>query len=79
MRSKGFTAIEVMIVLAIIGILLAIVLGPKEQVRNAQARPVKPKATVTVQCVGGYQVFVSESGQVMQIRDSFDNIATCVE
>lgn len=83
MKSKGFTFfIEVMIVVAIIGILIAIFLGPrvdpKQRRAPTPAQTSQSATTVTFQCVGGYQVFVFGE-TVTQARDSLGNYATCVE
>lgn len=70
MKTRGFTIIEGMIVLAIFGIIAAIAMGPSEDERRAKEAAAvagREAAKARSHCIGGYSHTMSERGTPSQI------------
>lgn len=87
MRKSGFTLIEFMIVLAIIGIIAAIfapiffaepatISTINGDSNTAMTVITEPKIEVPVQCINGFMFFISE-GSARQVIDQNGHGATC--
>ena len=87
MKNKGFTLIEVMVVMVIIGIVLAVVLPSLNKHRAKQqsapvvqmdSTPITPAPQLTEECVNGF-AFVRGEGTVIQKMGSDGLPARCQE
>lgn len=88
MKSKGFTLIELMIVIAIIGIVAAIfapaLSGKKADTSyttrnygNAQPYVVQPPQPASTKCIGGFLFSIDASGEAKPATDAQGRAVKC--
>lgn len=77
-NAKGFTLIEVMIVVAIIAILAAIIAPAFQKWSGGESITSSPAAEVSYEarCIDGQKYVVSPEGAVL-MKDSNGNVITC--
>lgn len=78
MKQRGFTLIELMIVIAILGIVVAVampvLMGTTGQTSNISWGV---NGMTEGRCIEGYKFIVSERGQARQILDEFGKGVKC--
>lgn len=78
MKARGFTLFELMIVLAIIGILAAVIfpaaIGAKQ---GSSGYSIGINGTVEERCIAGYKFVVGNKGQPTQVLDQFGKGVPC--
>ena len=77
MRQKGLTLIELMIILAIVGIFAALVLPVATQPDFWKRTTFTPGGVVTEQCISGYKFVIGMRGRATQVLDEFGKGVKC--
>lgn len=77
MKSKGFTAIEIMIVICILAIVLITVINAYYGVKNPSTVSIGYNGLIEERCISGFKFVVGQDGRATQILDSFGKGVSC--
>ncbi len=77
MKQRGFTLIELMIVIAVVGILAAIVAPIMFGASSNSTISYGINGMTEVRCIDGYKFVIGDRGQARQIIDEFGKGAKC--
>lgn len=77
MNNRGFTLVELIIVVAILGIVGAIVFDATSGMSMSGHLSFGFNGTVEMRCVGGYEVLVDERGYTQQMLDENGRAVKC--
>ena len=86
MKNKGFTLIELMIIIAIMGIIAAVVVSAYRSGKYNETSPKKDEnqnisfgfnGTTEVRCISGYKFVIGSRGDTTQILDSQGHGVSC--
>jgi len=79
MKTRGFTLIELMISIAIVGILVSVVFSAIKAGGSDSDISFGVNGIVETRCVGGYQFIVGAKGGARQVMDEFGHGVKCQE
>lgn len=79
MKQKGFTLIEVMIVVAIIAILFAVALPAIFGTKQTTNVSFGINGTVEERCISGYKFIIGHDGRSTQVLNEFGKGVPCPE
>lgn len=79
MKQKGFTLIEVMIVVAIIAILFAVALPAIFGTKQTTNVSFGINGTVEERCISGYKFIIEHDGRSTQVLNEFGKGVPCPE
>ena len=79
MKNQGFTLIEILIVIAIVGIFIAIVvpLTSLGYSNGANSYSIGVNGMVEERCIGGYKFVIGNKGQPTQVLDQYGKGSPC--
>lgn len=77
MKMRGFTIIETMIVIAILGILSAVIAPVIFGTNTTQPISTGINGTVEERCMGGLKFIIDRSGRATQIMDTLGHGVAC--
>lgn len=77
MKQQGFTLIELMIVLAIIGILGMVILGTVGSLTGNGNISIGINGMMETRCVEGYKFVIDQDGRTRQILDEYGKGVRC--
>lgn len=77
MKQSGFTLIELMIVIAILGILVSIGLGAVNGSRQSNTISWGINGMTEMRCIDGYKFVIGDQGQARQVMDEFGKGIRC--
>ena len=77
MKQSGFTLIELMIVIAILGILVSIGLGAVNGSSQGNTISWGINGMTEMRCIDGYKFVIGDQGQARQVMDEFGKGIRC--
>ena len=77
MKAKGFTLIEVMIVLVIIGLVVVMIMNAFGYANSKNDIQYGFNGVTESRCIEGYKFIVDQQGNARQILDEFGKGARC--
>jgi prepilin-type N-terminal cleavage/methylation domain-containing protein len=77
MKQKGFTLIEMMVVIVMIGIAILMVFGAVNGSKEGNSISWGINGLTEVRCIDGYKFVIGDTGQARQVMDEFGKGVKC--
>ena len=77
MKQRGFTLIEMMIVIVIIGIIALVAIGPVTGNSPSNSLSFGVNGLTELRCIDGYKFVIGDRGQARQVMDEFGKGVKC--